>query len=271
MGKFDGVLIASDLDGTLLTMKHTITEKNIQAIKYFQDNGGIFTVATGRPPLAVEGLFEGIDIKAPLVLANGAMIYDYNEKKIIECKNAPKELREFIYDTMEKFPEIGIELFTHTKMLLLQESSSSIHHFGTYNLPTDITKMENIPDFSTWLKLNFTSKNRALLEEFRDFYLEKNGEKYQSCFTFAEYFEVMHVEARKDMGVFSLAKMLNISKEHIYTIGDNDNDIFMVKNAKKGFAVSNAIEQLKEVAHKIVAKNDDSGIAEMIEYIDTLY
>ena len=48
MGKFDGVLMVSDLDGTLLSSNQRISERNQEAIKHFTDEGGIFTYITGR-------------------------------------------------------------------------------------------------------------------------------------------------------------------------------------------------------------------------------
>ena len=49
MGKYDGILLCTDFDGTLYFEKN-ITAENIEAIRCFQENGGFFTVATGRFP-----------------------------------------------------------------------------------------------------------------------------------------------------------------------------------------------------------------------------
>ncbi|MBQ3226919.1 MAG: HAD hydrolase family protein, partial [Clostridia bacterium] len=53
MGKFDGVLICTDLDGTLLKKDKTISEENLKAIEYFKREGGFFTIVTGRMPFYV--------------------------------------------------------------------------------------------------------------------------------------------------------------------------------------------------------------------------
>lgn len=76
MKKFDGVLICSDIDGTLLNSKGVVTPNVINSINYFQNNGGRFTLATGRSmdnvlPLLVEQL----SIKIPIICLSGAAIY----------------------------------------------------------------------------------------------------------------------------------------------------------------------------------------------------
>jgi HAD superfamily hydrolase (TIGR01484 family) len=81
MGKFDGILIASDLDGTLCS--GTVTQKNIEAIKYFQDNGGKFTICTGRN---VQHFKQFLDIVKPntyTIFLNGAHICDVESGEVL--------------------------------------------------------------------------------------------------------------------------------------------------------------------------------------------
>ena len=64
MGKFDGMLICTDLDGTLLRNDKTISCENIDAIEYFKQEGGYFTFVTGRMPFFVSYVLDTIwDIK----------------------------------------------------------------------------------------------------------------------------------------------------------------------------------------------------------------
>lgn len=64
---------------------------------------------------------------------------------------------------------------------------------------------------------------------------------------------------------------LGISKEEVLTIGDNVNDIEMIKNAKTGVVVSNSAEYVKEIADDVVSNNDEHGVSEAIEkYITSL-
>ncbi|MBQ1272136.1 MAG: HAD hydrolase family protein, partial [Clostridia bacterium] len=64
MGRFDGILICSDVDGTLAEGKN-IPEKNLEALRYFQSEGGLFTLATGRPA-GYESVL-GVPLNAPVI------------------------------------------------------------------------------------------------------------------------------------------------------------------------------------------------------------
>lgn len=94
MGKFDGYLICTDYDGTFATKGEPV-EKNIPAIRYFTENGGYFTIATGR---SVDFIREkGLDtlINAPACLYNGSLVYDYGANKILRTRYLPFTVAEF--------------------------------------------------------------------------------------------------------------------------------------------------------------------------------
>ena len=66
------------MDGTLINSKKEISKENLDAIKYFVNNGGKFTVATGRMVASVSGFLDKLKLDLPAILHNGGKIYDYN-------------------------------------------------------------------------------------------------------------------------------------------------------------------------------------------------
>src|SRR5574344_1117229 len=92
MGKFNGLLLVSDFDNTLVYTEEAlqkcvdmppVSDENRAAIEYFMANGGIFSVATGRAKPAFETVVDGIPMNGPTVLFNGAAIYDFSRKKYL--------------------------------------------------------------------------------------------------------------------------------------------------------------------------------------------
>ena len=96
MGKFDGILICSALDGTLLRNDKTISEENREAIEYFKREGGYFTFITGRMYFTARPLYEMVKPNAPIGCINGGGVYDHINNKFLHITTVPDCIFEFV-------------------------------------------------------------------------------------------------------------------------------------------------------------------------------
>ena len=94
MGHFDGYLLVSDMDGTLLNSKGKLSEENKRAIEYFVDNGGQFTLATGRMLPSVKRHIHKLKVTLPVIMYNGTKIYDFSNDEVIYEKFLEEERKE---------------------------------------------------------------------------------------------------------------------------------------------------------------------------------
>ena len=76
-------MVVCDVDGTLVNSDKQISEINQKAIKNYKANGGFFSLATGRIEKSVHRFCEELNIDIPIILYNGARIYDPVNKQII--------------------------------------------------------------------------------------------------------------------------------------------------------------------------------------------
>ena len=83
MGIFDGYLLVSDMDGTLLNKKGKLSEENKRAIEYFVDNGGHFTLATGRMMPSIKRHINKMKVTLPVIMYNGTKVYDFHNDSVI--------------------------------------------------------------------------------------------------------------------------------------------------------------------------------------------
>ena len=90
MGIFDGCLLASDIDGTLLADKY-INPRNIEKIEYFMSEGGYFSLATGRSVGAISMVLDQLKRVSPCIVANGCMIFDYEKDTDLHQEYISKE------------------------------------------------------------------------------------------------------------------------------------------------------------------------------------
>ena len=78
MKKFENIVIASDLDGTFFGSRQYLLERNTDRVRYFCENGGHFTIATGRVPLFIKTPIPEPEklINMPAVMGNGGCVYE---------------------------------------------------------------------------------------------------------------------------------------------------------------------------------------------------
>ena len=108
MGKFDGILLASDFDDTLYTEDLRIPARNLEAIRYFTGEGGYFTVSTGRAHRTFAPHAPLIPMNAPAVLSNGAAIYDFRADRVLEQTHLPDTAPADLAAVMEVFPTLSL-------------------------------------------------------------------------------------------------------------------------------------------------------------------
>jgi HAD superfamily hydrolase (TIGR01484 family) len=110
MGIFSDILLTVDYDRTLTAPDSTIPEKNIEAILYFMENGGAFTVNTGRSLPMAMAFMDKVPVNAPLLLYNGSAAYDTVKKEICFMHEIRLDLWQTIKEVMALFPDLTMEV-----------------------------------------------------------------------------------------------------------------------------------------------------------------
>ena len=111
MGKFDGVLLVSDFDDTLYGSDFTVSPENVHALTYFVQEGGTFTVATGRAHATFAPVFSLAPINAPVILSNGSALYDFVADQMIYETFLPDRIRTDMEEVCASFPTLGFESY----------------------------------------------------------------------------------------------------------------------------------------------------------------
>ena len=96
MGKYSGILFASDFDHTLSGLDGKIPPQNIDAIRAFMDEGGCFTISSGRSVELLRQKVAAIPVNAPCICFNGAACYDYAAEKLFYAQPLPDNAREIL-------------------------------------------------------------------------------------------------------------------------------------------------------------------------------
>ena len=113
-----------DYDRTLTAPDSTIPQKNLDAIRYFIENGGAFTINTGRSLPMTKAFRDIVPMNAPLLLYNGSAAYDLDTGKIFSCREIPLSQAELVSRLMEMFPDLTVEVQGLDAHYIFKENAS---------------------------------------------------------------------------------------------------------------------------------------------------
>jgi len=271
MKLFEGCLLCCDIDGTLLS-NGVIPEENIEKIRFFAENGGVFALATGRSVGAVSFVTSKISDISFAVLGNGVMIYDYNREKIIFETRVPYSDYEVMYRMKEKFPEIGIEVHFRKNVGVYNKTLETDDHESYEGLPSVIYTKEQINEVSL-NKVLFALNGKEDIPIVRE-YIETIPHVCNFLDTCAEvygrnryYLEQIPKGVSKAEGVKRLANILNIEKGNLFAIGDYFNDFEMLKLGDITAAPNGAPKEIKDIVSFVTKNAEDGAVADFIDYL----
>ena len=268
MGKFDGVLFVSDFDDTLYGEDMRITRENREALAYFTGNGGVFTVATGRARPNFAPHAGSVSINAPVILSNGSALFDFRTGEMVYETFLPDRVRADMEEVARAVPEIGFEAYCHDVVYTYQPNDVTRHHLTRAGLPGHETPIGEMP--LPWSKAILQQRNE-LLREAQRYMLDRWSQHYEVIFSNQVLLELTRKGSSKGGMVELLARRLGIQPQHVYCIGDNQNDIPMLAVSAIPFAPANCAPEVKAWGARILGSCEESCVAQAIGILDRIY
>jgi len=266
MGKFDGIIICTDLDDTLLTSDKTVSEENKEAIKYFMDEGGIYTYATGRVLKTSKMIFKYTVPNAPIIACNGVIIYDAPNDKILWSLELDSDYKKIMDAVKEKFPQVGMYAYIEKGEQFVARNSLTDWYINYAGIDGKLVKTSEITD-PAYKVVFFVEEEK--MDELREFVW---GLEWSNKFNFSRsepiYFEMLPKGAGKGEALIKLAEILGTDKKKTVGIGNYENDLSLVKEAGVGVAVANAISSVLDAGDYITVDHDSHALKAVIEAIE---
>ena len=268
-GKFEGIIILSDLDGTLLGSEHKIPERNREKIEYFKQNGGYFTFNTGRNYLNIyKSIPDAHDVvNAPVISCNGACLYDMQKKApVLEHFVDPDKVKTVVRMQKEKYPDVRAEMSSSSGVLAEAYDSYVAMDFPNKNVtiaPIDQMRCDN------WYKTVFRGEPCDLVP-LRDEVMEIFGSEFEYCNSSPYYFEICPAGCSKGAMIPDLKRYCGIEGKEmtLYAVGDYENDIPMLRAADVSACPANAMDEVKQICDIQLCSCNEGAIADLIEYIE---
>lgn len=268
MGKFDGVLVASDFDETYCAEGKFVHPDNLKMLEYFEAEGGRFTIASGRAVRTFAPLAHLCPINAPAALANGAQLYDFSTGAMLAEDFLPSTIREDLAALFALYPALGVEVYQGDMVYLYNPSDWAWYHIDKAKVIPVERPLEDIPQ--PWSKA-IIQHDYDLLRPAQKEILTRWGDRYEAIFSCDHMLELTAKGCTKGGRVLDLAGRLGLRRENIYCVGDNQNDLPMLRVSAIPFAPANCTRELRDFGATILPKCEDGAIAELIRILDKRY
>jgi len=283
------MLIALDMDGTLLNEDGIISAGNREAIIHAQSLGHIVAIASGRSYMDAERQLRLADLQCPVVSLNGAAV-TLPGGMIVASRPLNKEDLIPVLRWMNEIPELYYEIYTEdnvyvelNKRVRLEKLASMEEGEVPENVrwivkllvekqfqQAAVTYVEHMDE--VWSKeenvifkaLAF-SLNLDLLKEASARFASIPGLIITA--SHENNLEINHHDATKGHGVTLLASHFGIPMEDVAVMGDSYNDLPMFKVAGYRIAMANAAPALKDTSDYVTFSNDEDGVAQGIRYL----
>lgn len=253
MGKFDGYLICTDYDGTFATKTEPVPE-NIPAVRYFTENGGKFTVATGRTVGFIREKNLTHLINAPACLFNGSVVYDYAKGEQLRALHLPF--------TVGAALNLMRDQLTLADKVDIFDESVSVSRLDISELSA--AQLEQKP-----LKLLFRFLTPELADEFKAAAEEKLAGQCYISKSWSLGVEFNPSEGTKGHAL-EYIKRLCPGVHTAIGVGDNDNDRILLAYADLAAAPENAVDSLKAIARFRLKPCTEGAIADLIRQLEEI-
>lgn len=253
MALFSDILLTVDFDRTLTAPDSTIPKRNLDAIRYFMDNGGTFTVNTGRSiPMSLRNILGIVPHNAPLLLYNGSADYDENAGQLTRFSPIDLDPMVVLPELQARFPHLNIEVQGIDAHYLMQKDSGWEDYCDNNGCPWNYARPDRIPGpfikFSLYGQFRentvasmfeATEEELRLFEEGVAYIREAYGHKveiFRACARIAD----MHA---KGCSKLNSARQLQkeLGKKILVCVGDAENDLTMLEGADYAFCPADGV------------------------------
>ena len=268
LGKFEGVLLASDFDDTLVGSDCEVSRGNREALEYFVREGGRFTVSTGRAHRTFAPYVDAAPINAPVILSNGALLYDFRAGRTVVDLPLPVCAAEDLGELCSAIPALGVETYHGDDVYIFQPNAFTQRHVERVRTTWTQRDLPDMPQ--PWSKAVIQADYQSLLTA-QKYLLDRWPDRYEVIFSNAVLLECTAKTATKGGMVLKLAQRLGVGREHIYCVGDNQNDIPMLAVSAVPFAPANCAQAVRDWGAVLLSSCEEDCVAQVIQTLDRRY
>ena len=263
MGIFDGYMLVSDMDGTLFSDPQTIPQNNIDALRYFTQNGGRFTIATGRSVQSIRSYLDVLPINAPVISTNGAQIYDLGRNECLffyECNERATIAAQ------KKFADVSC--FVTCGSAMYSPAVCAYHEIAQTIECTRAILIDSLVDIPVaWNKVLFFG-DPPQVQAIYDFIAQMQDDTFDYVMSADYIAELLPKNVNKGIALSRLCELTKFPISRVFAIGDYYNDLEMLKVAGVSAAPLNAPDDIQQAVDFVCCDHKDGAVSDFVNFIE---
>lgn len=267
-------LIVSDLDGTLFNSQKVISEENKRAVRRVQEEGVLFTFATGRADIFVKETIEELELELPVIVANGAYFIEKGrrlDERLIDSADLWKMFDAATEFDANLFVSVGYDIYavdSETNLKIIrgwgvgrrdEKIAKNVILLKSYDEMYDRVNGRTSKLFVRGDDYDKNAKVRARILETCDVTIANSA---PLCM------DIMRKGVSKANAIRVLAEeKLGVRMDEVMALGDQENDMPMLKAAGYSVAMGNGVDFVKREADFVTKTNDENGVAYALDQL----
>jgi Cof subfamily protein (haloacid dehalogenase superfamily) len=252
-------LLLCDLDGTILDASLQLDPALVAAFTSAAARGLRISIATGRMPQAVDRYREELQIRTPLIYYNGALLRDPLDGRDLLSHRLPRGILARAFEVFGQSPVHP--LFFRDEQVHCLELTPDVRAF----CDDEALRPLVVPDPGDFLQRGAFVKGLFIghPSDLGLLRLELEpvvGDGARLVRTAGRYLEMVPAAASKGAALMVLARHLGIPLERVVAVGDQENDLEMIRAAGLGVAMPHAPDAVRAAADCIAPAPDEGGL-----------
>lgn len=269
----------SDLDGTLLHSDASLSDFSEAALREMLAEGLLFTVASARSVISMQGVLRGLPLRLPVIEFNGAFLSDLATGRHETINALSPSITEDVYARVLRhnmIPFVSSFDGTEDRVHYAAATNAGMHWYLEDRRRHCDRRWQGVAeDLTASLReqvvcLTVVAEEQPLAQ-LQAAVLQAHGDAvethlFENLYSPGWYWLTVHdCRATKDQAIRLLAQRYGLTGSEIVVFGDQSNDIKMFQTADRAVAVSNATEELKRHASVIIGSNETDSVAKFIQ------
>lgn len=261
-------VVASDLDGTLLSPDHIFTRYTKETLQMLVAQGIHFIFATGRHHIDVAQMRDKLALNAWMITSNGARVHDSNNK-LVHCHDLPVDIVRELPAMVRHNPDIIINLYRNDEWLMDRHRAEELRYFQEASFSYRVFDPGQF-DPNGVSKVFFICEDHHTLQMMEQEINARWGQRINASFSAVACLEIMAGGVSKGHALQFVAQSLGYQLAHCIAFGDGMNDQQMLSMAGKGCIMANAHQRLKDALPQLEIIGSNAGDA-VARYLRHLY